>query len=192
LEAHNSFVGKFKAGEGAEEFCHKNLSDLYVRPYHSWNAVARVLSLPENADEFRCGYVDSYRTCNGILHSPSKDKRTRKDVFHIVKGGSIVPSDKKEVSKVIFAKMLQMAFKPNDKMLAVPFISNGSNSATLFGFNHMTPMSCPRIEDIQEEKGWKYGSLPPETWLASWTVQKVFLVMPDPHCYQKVMSLWIQ
>jgi hypothetical protein len=163
----------------------KHLSDLCVGLYHSWNAVAKILSPPENADEFRSGYVDSCRTYNGILHSPSKDKRTRKEVFHIVKSGSIVPSDKKEVSKVAFAKILQIAFKPNDKMLVAPFAANGSSPAKPFGFNHMTPVSCPRIEDIQEEKRWKCGSLPPETYSASWTVQKVFLVMPDLHSCQK-------
>jgi hypothetical protein len=96
--------------------------------------------------------VDSYRTYNDILHNPSTNKRTTKDVFHIIKGGSIVSSNKNEFSRVALAQMLQMAFKPNVKMLVAPFTANGSSSAKLFGFRYMTQMICPRMEDIQEEK----------------------------------------
>jgi hypothetical protein len=159
LGAENPFGSKCKADERVEEFCKRFLGDLYAGPYLPWNdficdkyGVARVLSLPENSDEFHSDYVDSYRTYNGILHNPSTDKRTTKDVFHIVEGGPTVPSDKKEIPKITFAKMLQVAFNPDDKMLIVPFTAAGSSPSKLFVSNYMKPMICPKMEGIQEEK----------------------------------------
>ncbi|MDR1173562.1 MAG: hypothetical protein LBK24_02085, partial [Puniceicoccales bacterium] len=159
LGTENPFGGKCKTDERVEKFCKRFLGDLYVGPYLPWNnficdkyGVARILSLPENSDEFHSNYVDSYRTYNGILHNPSTDKRTTKDVFHIVEGGPIVPSDKKEIPKITFAKMLQVAFNPDDKMLIVPFTADSSSPAKLFVSNYMKPMICPKMEGIQEEK----------------------------------------
>ncbi|MDR2778823.1 MAG: hypothetical protein LBB16_00860 [Puniceicoccales bacterium] len=156
----NSFNCKCKVDERVEEFCKKFLGDHnYSGPYLPLNdficdkcGIARILSLPENSDEFHSDYVDSYRTYNGVLHNPSTDKRTTKDVFHIVEGGPSVPSDKKEVPKVTFAKMLQIAFNPNGKMLIVPLTVDHGNPVKLFVSNYMKPIICPKMEGIQEEK----------------------------------------
>ncbi|MDR1401811.1 MAG: hypothetical protein LBI81_02540 [Puniceicoccales bacterium] len=114
--------------------------------------VARILSLPEKSDEFHCEHVDSYRTYNGILHNPSTDKRTTQDVFHIVEGGLPVPSDKKEVPKVAFAKMLEVAFNPSDEILTLPFTAGQQRPVKTFVSNYIKPVICPKIDGIQAEK----------------------------------------
>jgi hypothetical protein len=49
--------------------------------------MARELSLPPNANEFKSDMLSSYRLKQGILNNPAKDKRTTKGTFHIVRGG---------------------------------------------------------------------------------------------------------
>ncbi|MDR2737580.1 MAG: hypothetical protein LBB18_01400 [Puniceicoccales bacterium] len=146
-----------------EEFCRNYFIDLqefgstvsflpasdFVCDRHG---VARMLSLPEKSDEFHCEYVDSYRIYNGILHNPSTDKRTTKDSFHIAEGGLPVPSDKLEVPKIAFARMLQIAFHPNDEMLVLPFTSEQREPAKLFVSNYMKPVVCPKMGEIQRER----------------------------------------
>ncbi|MDR1413866.1 MAG: hypothetical protein LBI56_02940 [Puniceicoccales bacterium] len=114
--------------------------------------VARILSLPKNSDEFHSEYVDSYRTYNGILNNPSTDKRTTKDVFHVVEGGLPVPLDKNEVPKITFAKMLQIAFHPSDEMQILPFAAEQQRPVKTFVSNYVRPVICPKITGIQEEK----------------------------------------
>jgi hypothetical protein len=89
---------------------------------------------------------------NGVLDNSSPDKRTTKDVFHIVDGGPTVSSDRKEIPRITFAKMLQGAFSPDDKMLVVPFTADRSSPVKLFGSNDMKPVICPKMEGIQGEK----------------------------------------
>jgi hypothetical protein len=154
---------KCKADERIMAFCRRYLADVKdfdpARPLLpdsdficDRHGVARLLSLPEKADEFHCEYVDSYRTCNGILHNPSTDKRTTKDVFHVVEGGCPVPSNKKEVPKIAFANMLWLAFHPDDGLLTLPFTAGQSKPAKVFVSNYMRPMVCPKVEGLQDEK----------------------------------------
>ena len=68
--------------------------------------LARELSLPVDQHYFHSPLLESYRVLQGVLHNPSKDRRTTAGVFHIVEGGLPVPADKKEVPVVTFARLL--------------------------------------------------------------------------------------
>lgn len=114
--------------------------------------VSRRLSLPKNGDEFHSEYVDTYRLHNGILNNPGTDRRTTKDVFHVVEGGLNVPPDKKAVPKVAFARMLYAAFNPSDDLLVLPFTSTSNNPAKMFVSAYVKPVICPAVKDVMTEK----------------------------------------
>lgn len=114
--------------------------------------MSRVLSLPEHDDVFHSEYVDSYRLVNGILNNPSTDKRTTKEVFHVVDGDLPIPDDKISVPKNVFANMLYRAFHPEENILTLPFTSQQKHPAQLFVSNYMTPVICPAIPGIQKEQ----------------------------------------
>ncbi|MDE6432559.1 MAG: hypothetical protein K2L13_04160 [Opitutales bacterium] len=116
------------------------------------HGVSRILSLPEDADEFHSEYVDSYRVYQGILNNPSTDKRTTAKSFHIVEGGPIVQIDKIEVPKIAFANMLKLAFNPPDDMLILPFSSKQQTKAKLFVSAYLKPTICPGVPGIMSEK----------------------------------------
>ncbi|MDR0595906.1 MAG: hypothetical protein LBF94_04435 [Puniceicoccales bacterium] len=107
--------------------------------------ISRILSLPENGDEFHCEYVDSYRIYQGILNNPSTDKRTTAGTFHIVEGGLPVPIDKKEIPKQAFVNMLKMAFNPPDDMLVLPFSSEQAAKDRMFVSAYFKPIICPEV-----------------------------------------------
>ncbi|MDR3273864.1 MAG: hypothetical protein LBS87_00815 [Puniceicoccales bacterium] len=107
--------------------------------------ISRILSLPENGDEFHSEYVDSYRIYQGILNNPSTDKRTTSGSFHIVEGSFAVPSDKKEIPKQAFANMLKMAFNPPEDMLALPFSSEENSKDKVFVSAYFKPIICPEV-----------------------------------------------
>lgn len=138
-----------------ENFLNEFLVDVTPKP-SSWlpnttficskHGMSRILSLPENEDEFHSEYVDSYRIYQGILNNPSTDKRTTAGSFHIVEGGPIVQSDKKEVPKIAFASMLKLAFNPPEEMLILPFSSTQETKAKLFVSAYFKPTICPEVK----------------------------------------------
>ena len=82
--------------------------------------MAREVSLPPNGKVFKNDLVSSYRVKQGILNNPKHDKRTTKGTFHIVEGPLPVPLDKKQVPKVAFAHMLDVALKPSEDQKILP------------------------------------------------------------------------
>ena len=77
-----------------------------VLPRHG---LARVLSLPYDADIYGNDYVRSYRVRNGVLHNPRSDRRTTQGMFHVAEGGLPIPADKKAVPRPVFAALLRHA-----------------------------------------------------------------------------------
>lgn len=114
--------------------------------------IARLLSLPENEDEFHSEYAHTYRTTTGILNNPGTDKRTTKDVFHVVEGGLPIPSDKKAVPKSVFEKMLMEAFHPSDDLMLLPFTSKNAAPVKAFVSGYIKPVICPGIDEKHPEK----------------------------------------
>ena len=116
------------------------------------HGVARELSLPLGANEFKSDVVSSYRVKQGVLHNPASDRRTTKGSFHIADGGLPVPGDKKQVPKLTFAKMLEHALQPPDDLLVVPFTANQPRPARMFASLLLRPIICPEIPGVEPEK----------------------------------------
>ena len=75
-----------------------------VLPRHG---LARLLSLPYDADIYGNDYVRSYRVRNGVLHNPKSDRRTTQGTFHVAEGGLPIPGDKKAVPRSVFAALFR-------------------------------------------------------------------------------------
>lgn len=116
------------------------------------HGVARELSLPLGASEFKSEIVSSYRVKQGVLHNPASDRRTTEGSFHIAEGGLPVPGDKKQVPKLTFARMLEQALVPPEDMLIVPFTANQPEVAHMFASLLLRPIVCPEIPGIEPEK----------------------------------------
>lgn len=116
------------------------------------HGVARELSLPLGANEFKSEIVSSYRVKQGVLHNPASDRRTTEGSFHIADGGLPVPGDKKQVPKLTFAKMLEQALNPPADMMTVPFTANQAQPARMFASLLLRPIICPEIPGVEAEK----------------------------------------
>ena len=116
------------------------------------HGVARELSLPLGANEFKSEIVSSYRVKQGVLHNPASDRRTTEGSFHIAAGGLPVPGDKKQVPKLTFAKMLEQALCPPADMMIVPFTANQPQPARMFASLLLRPIVCPEIPGMDAEK----------------------------------------
>jgi len=107
--------------------------------------VARALSLPPDRDEFRSPIVHSYRTRNGVLHNPSKDRRTTEGVFHVAEGGLPIPDDKRAVPLRTFALMLEAALHPPADLLELPYTATQEQKAACFVSLLLRPTVVPAI-----------------------------------------------
>jgi len=114
--------------------------------------LAREVSLPPDANEFKSELVSSYRLKQGVLNNPLHDKRTTKGTFHIVGGGLPVPLDKKEVPKIAFAHMLKAAVNPADGMNILPFTSTQEEKAKTMVSLLLRPVVCPEVKGVIAEK----------------------------------------
>ncbi|HAS74047.1 MAG TPA: hypothetical protein DCS67_07875, partial [Clostridiales bacterium UBA8960] len=114
--------------------------------------LARELSLPPNADEYKNAYLSSYRIKQGILNNPKNDRRTTEGSFHIVEGGLPIPYDKKAVPKETFVKLYQAAINPPDALMALPFTSGQDDQAKTFVALTVKPIVSPKVANISDEK----------------------------------------
>jgi len=105
--------------------------------------LARVLSLPALGDSFVSRHVRSYRVAQGVLHNPSRDRRTTQGLFHIAEGGFPIPDDKAAVPKLAFGRILAAALNPPADDLVLPFSSEQVNPARLFVSLLLRPLVCP-------------------------------------------------
>ncbi len=129
--------------------------------------LAREVSLPPDANEFKSDLVSSYRLKQGILNNPDKDKRTTKGTFHIVEGGLPVPLDKKEVPKVAFANMLKAAVNPDDEMNVLPFTSTQEEKAKTMVSLLLRPVVCPEVPGVMAEKSMEVRFFAPGTLVSN-------------------------
>ncbi|MDR2420233.1 MAG: hypothetical protein LBD40_02915 [Puniceicoccales bacterium] len=144
------------------QFLDRFLADIPEADRHEWlplqtfetdrYGMARILALPLDGDEYHSEYIDSYRVVQGILHNPKVDKRTTKDVFHIVEGGPVVPDDKIEVPKIAFARLLKAACHPPQELLELPFTANQRRKAYSFVSSYLRPVVCPEVSGFCHEK----------------------------------------
>ncbi|MCP4781921.1 MAG: hypothetical protein GY903_23200 [Fuerstiella sp.] len=110
------------------------------------HGIARELSLPIEGEEYANEFVASYRVHNGVLHNPRHDRRTTKGTFHVCEGGLPIPSDKQAVPKQTFAHLFEVAMRPPQKDLELPFSSQQEQKANLFVSLLLRPLLCPEVE----------------------------------------------
>jgi hypothetical protein len=53
------------------------------------HGLARITSLPLNKDKFSSKIISSHRVAQGVLHNPSRDRRTTSGVFHVADVGHL-------------------------------------------------------------------------------------------------------
>ena len=76
--------------------------------------MARLLSLPADADSFTSPLVDSFRIPQGVLHNPRSDRRTTQGIFHIA-GDSRPVGARHDLGGVGFGRLAQV--RPGSEQL---------------------------------------------------------------------------
>ena len=178
-------------GERIQTFINEYLSDVpgpknVSLPQHTltldYHGMARMMSLPPNADIYETDIVSSYRTAQGILHNPKADKRTTKGVFHVCEGGLPVPDDKKSVPKAVFAKLLEAAFNPPGDLKILPYTANQDQKAELFVSLLLRPVVVPEVPGITSEKTMEVRFFAPGNLVSNLDfVESIFGNAGDPH-----------
>ena len=87
------------------------------------HGLARVGSLPRDGDLFSSGIIESRRVAQGVLHNPSRDRRTTSGVFHVADVGLPAPDDKKSVPLAAAKELLRIALNPPQEDMVFPFAS---------------------------------------------------------------------
>ncbi len=114
--------------------------------------LARIMSLPPDADIFVSDIVSSYRIKQGVLHNPAKDRRTTQGVFHVAEGGLPIPDDKIMIPKLVFRNLFIQAFKVPREIMRLPFTSTQEQEAELFVSLLMRPIVSPEIPGVAPQK----------------------------------------
>lgn len=178
-------------GARIQDFIDDYLSDVpgeknVELPQHTlsldYHGLARMMSIPPNADIYETDIVRSYRTAQGILHNPKEDKRTTKGVFHICDGGLPIPDDKKSVPKATFAKLLEAAFNPPNELKILPYTANQEEKAKLFVSLFLRPIVVPEVPGVTREKTMEIRFFAPGNLISNLDfVESIFGNAGDPH-----------
>ncbi|WP_321288874.1 hypothetical protein [uncultured Sunxiuqinia sp.] len=143
--------------------------------------LARMISIPPNADLYETDIVKSYRTAQGVLNNPKEDRRTTKGVFHVSEGGLPIPDDKKAVPKTTFCKLLQAAMNPPKDLLKLPFTANQEDVAELFVTLMLRPIVVPEVPGVMPEKSMEVCFLAPGSLVSNLDfVESIFGNAGDP------------
>lgn len=145
------------------------------------HGLARMLSIPPNADLYETDIVRSYRTSQGILNNPKEDRRTTKGVFHICEGGLPIPNDKKAVPKATFCGLLQAALNPPKELMQLPFTAGEETPAELFVSLMLRPIVVPEVPGVMPEKSMEVRFLAPGNLVSNLDfVESIFGNAGDP------------
>ena len=146
------------------------------------HGVARVLSLPGDADVFQSDIIDSYRVANGVLHNPKNDRRTTKGVFHVAEGGLPIPDDKKAVPKSVFAKLLKIALNPPADLMMLPLTSHQEEKAHAWVSLLLRPVICPEVAPFIERRHMEVRFFAPGNLVSNLDfVESIFGNAGDPY-----------
>ena len=125
------------------------IQDTFLLDQHG---LARTIALPKNGTKYANEILNTYRVTQGILHNPSKDKRTTKGVFHVVEYGLPIPDDKKAVPAPVAAEIFKAAFQAPDWLTELPFTSESNHPANIWLSLLLRPVVCPAVEGFVEKK----------------------------------------
>lgn len=177
-------------GERIQDFLNDFLSDVpgnnqFTFPGHPFildrHGLARIVSMPGDADYYETDIIKSYRTAQGVLNNPKEDRRTTKGVFHVSEGGLPIPDDKKSVPKVTFCKLLQAALNPPRELMRLPFTANQEEQAELFVKLMLRPIVVPEVPGVMKEKSMEICFLAPGSLVSNLDfVESIFGNAGDP------------
>ncbi|HUR60030.1 MAG TPA: hypothetical protein VM029_20070, partial [Opitutaceae bacterium] len=144
--------------------------------------LARVLSLPPDADRHVSDILSSHRVRQGVLHNPRSDRRTTQGIFHVATLGLPVPDDKKGVPSAVFARMLAHALNPPAELLRLPFTANAPAPAECFVSLHLRPTVCPAVPGYTPARAMETRFFVPGALVANLDfVERIFGNAGDPH-----------
>jgi phosphoenolpyruvate carboxykinase (diphosphate) len=152
--------------------------------------LAAELSLPAEGDLFQSQWLTSYRVRQGVLHNPSKDRRTTVGVFHIVEGGLPIPWDKKAVPAVTFAALFNAAMNPPEALLNLPFTAEQEPGAKLWISLLLRPLVSPEVAGVMPEKRMETRFFAPGGLVSNLDfVERIFGNAGDPYLPQNDAGL---
>jgi len=144
--------------------------------------LARVLSLPPDADEHRSAILSSYRVKQGVLHNPKADRRTTQGIFHIADLGLPVPDDKKAVPPHVFGRLLRHALNPPADFLRLPFTAGAPAPAECFVTLLLRPVVCPAVPGFSPRRAMETRFFVPGSLVANLDfVERIFGNAGDPN-----------
>ncbi len=144
--------------------------------------LARVLSLPPDADTFTSDILSSYRVRQGVLHNPRSDRRTTQGIFHIAQLGVSVPDDKKTVPIAVWGRLLKHALTPPREHLRLPFTATAPQPAECFVSLHLRPVVCPVVPGFTPTRAMETRFFVPGSLVANLDfIERIFGNAGDPH-----------
>jgi len=145
------------------------------------HGMSRELSIAPDETKFIGENIKSYRVKQGIVHNPKNDRRTTKGVFHVTEGGLPVPFDKKEVPKVVFARLLKEALNVPSNQLELPFTSSQDKKAKTFVSLLLKPIVSPEVPGYIAEKNMEIRFFAPGNYVSNLDfVESIFGNAGDP------------
>ncbi|MFH1497299.1 MAG: hypothetical protein ABII82_05675, partial [Verrucomicrobiota bacterium] len=143
--------------------------------------LAKALSLPPSADEYRSSILTSTRVANGVLHNPKSDRRTTQGIFHVAEGGLPVPDDKKAVPAGTFARILAKALTPPQELLRLPYTARESKPAACFVSLYLRPVVVPAVPGFSPKRTMETRFFIPGSLVANLDfVESIFGNAGDP------------
>ncbi len=144
--------------------------------------LARVLSLPPDADRHQSDILSSHRVRQGVLHNPRSDRRTTKGIFHVADLGMPVPDDKKAVPPEVFGRLLARALNPPPELLRLPFTATAAAPAECFVSLYLRPLVCPAVPGFTPERTMETRFFVPGALVANLDfIERIFGNAGDPH-----------
>lgn len=144
--------------------------------------LARVLSLPPDADKHQSDILASHRVRQGVLHNPRSDRRTTQGIFHIADFGLPIPDDKKAVPAEVFGRLLRHALTPPASLLRLPFTATSPAPAECFVTLLMRPVVCPAVPGFTPQRSMETRFFVPGALVANLDfVERIFGNAGDPH-----------
>lgn len=152
--------------------------------------LARELSLPHDGDTFTSPLLSSYRLVNGVLHNPANDRRTTAGVFHIAEGGLPIPDDKIAVPQAVFARLLELAFRPPEVDKVLPYTADEESPTACFVSLLLRPLVSPTVPGWVPEKRMETRFIVPGGLVANLDfVESIFGNGGDPYLPENDASL---
>ena len=144
--------------------------------------LARVLSIPLGEDTYKSPIIESYRIQQGVLHNPSKDRRTTKGVFHVTDYGLPIADDKKAVPVQTAANLFREALHPPEEALELPFSASSEDPVHCWLSLMLKPVVCPAFEGFIREKNLEIRFFAPASMVANLDfVESIFGNAGDPN-----------